>query len=574
MCAMPRPEYPRPQFAREKWQNLNGFWEFETDPGASGRERGMVDRKEPYSSRILVPFCPESVLSGIGCTDFMPAVWYRRTFDLPGEALEGRVLLHFGAVDHDCEVWINGQSVGTHRGGYTPFVFDITKQVRAGDNTVTVFAQDDTRSPLTPSGKQSTRYHSAGCHYTRTTGIWQTVWIEWVPETYLKSLRLVPDAQNGTVTLEAHLEGYREGTVLEARALLDGSEQAKVTVKAAAPVVSTLLAVREVRLWEPGAPVLYDLELTLRTGDGKEDRVRSYFGLRTVSFDGKACLINGHPVFQRLVLDQGFYPDGIYTAPSDEALKRDIELSMDLGFNGARLHQKVFEPRFLYWADRLGYLVWGEMPSWGLEPSLPGALAAFLPEWMEAVERDFNAPSVIGWCPFNEVWGESGRGCMEETLALIYRVTKALDPTRPVIDTSGGFHGLTDIYDTHDYEQDGQIFAKRYRPGSALYDEREGRQHYDGEKPVMVSEYGGIRWADTEEGWGYGAAPKTKEEFLERFASLTETLLRNPDHMGLCYTQLYDVEQEKNGLYRYDRTPKFEAAEIARSLRKKAAIEE
>ena len=171
MCAMPRPEYPRPQFARENWQNLNGFWEFEQDPGASGRERGMVDRKEPYSSRILVPFCPESVLSGIGCTDFMPAVWYRRTFDLPGEALEGRVLLHFGAVDHDCEVWINGQSVGTHRGGYTPFVFDITKQVRAGDNTVTVFAQDDTRSPLTPSGKQSTRYHSAGCHYTRTTGI-------------------------------------------------------------------------------------------------------------------------------------------------------------------------------------------------------------------------------------------------------------------------------------------------------------------------------------------------------------------------------------------------------------------
>ncbi len=574
MNEIPRQEYPRPQFERENWYNLNGIWEFEFDFGASGRDRGLLNPQKEYSRQILVPFCPESELSGIGYKDFMPAVWYRRKFDLPKEAKTGRTLLHFGAVDYDSEVWVNGVSVGRHRGGYTSFTYDITDALADGENIITVCAEDDSRGQLNPSGKQCFVYNSIGCHYTRTTGIWQTVWIECVPNTYLSDFRLVPDAENGTLAIEAFLQGYVPGTFLTAKAFLDGEEEAEVTVKANASTVRTMLTVKNLKLWEPDSPVLYDLTFTLKTPDGDTDRVKSYFGLRTVSIDGKKVLINGKPVFQRLVLDQGFYPDGIYTAPTDEALKRDIELSMELGFNGARLHQKVFEQRFLYWADKLGYLVWGEMPSWGVEPSLPGALGAFLPEWMEAVERDFNAPSIIGWCPFNEVWGESGNGFMEQTLAMTYRVTKALDPTRPVIDSSGGYHGQTDIYDTHDYEQDGKVFAERYRPGSTLYDEREGRQHYDGCAPVMVSEFGGIRWADSEEGWGYGEAPKTEREFIDRFYSLTDTLLRNPDHMGFCYTQLYDVEQEKNGLYRYDRTPKFDTAEIAGALKKKAAIEE
>lgn len=568
-----RPEYPRPQFARCSWYNLNGPWEFEMDPGTSGRERGLIEQ-ETFRQKILIPFCPESPLSGIGYTDFMPAVWYRRTFPTPEEAKGRRTLLHFGAVDYESEVWVNGVSVGRHRGGFTPFVFDISDCLKDGENTIVVCAEDDTRGRLSPSGKQAYLYQSSGCHYTRTTGIWQTVWLECVPETYLQDFKLFPDAANGTVAIEASVSGYVPGTVLTVMASLDGKKQAESSVKVSSSTVRTMLQMKEIALWEPGSPMLYDLELTVQAPGEEADRVTSYFGLRTISFDGKKCLINGKPVFQRLVLDQGFYPDGIYTAPSDDALRRDIEISMALGFNGARMHQKVFEPRYLYWADHLGYLLWGEMPSWGLDPHLPGALGVFLGEWMEAVSRDFNAPSVIGWCPFNEVGGESGNGLRQQTLEMTYRVTKALDPTRPVIDASGGTHGETDIYDIHDYEQNEDIFAQRYRPGSELFDPMEGEQHYDGKAPTMLSEYGGIQWSGTNGGWGYGQAPKTLEEFLNRFRVLTETLLRNPDHMGFCYTQLYDVEQEQNGLYRYDRTPKFDVNEIARIVGQRAAIED
>ena len=573
MKKIPRPEYPRPQFVRDQWVNLNGLWDFEVDPGASGRARGLIE-KEAYDLQILVPFCPESRLSGLELKDFMSAVWYRRTFTAPAESRGARTLLHFGAVDYRAEVWVNGVSVGRHQGGYTPFTCDITDALKRGKNTLVVCAEDDTRSSLIPSGKQCHEYNSLGCHYTRTTGIWQTVWLECVPQTYLKGLRVIPDAANGTVTVEAEAAGRTAGAVLTAKASLDGKPQAETAVKVSSSTVAFQMKMKKAVLWEPGNPALYDLDLTLETPDGGTDHVRSYFGLRTITLDGKKVLINGRPVFQRLVLDQGFYPEGIYTAPTDEDLKRDITMSMDLGFNGARLHQKVFEPRFLYWADHLGYLVWGEMPSWGIEPSRPEALGIFLREWMEAVKRDFNAPSVVGWCPFNEVWGESGRGTRAETLEMTYRVTKALDPTRPVIDTSGGIHVVTDIYDTHDYEQNEKVFAETYAPGKPLYDRLEREQHYDGKSPVMISEYGGIQWSDAEGGWGYGQAPKTPEEFLTRLRGLTETLLRNPDHMGFCYTQLTDVEQEQNGLYRYDRTPKFDVKEIAKIFGQKAAIEE
>ena len=572
MQNIPRPEYPRPQFVRGGWLNLNGSWDFEFDPGASGRARGLV-QKEAYDKKILVPFCPESPLSGVGETDFVAAVWYRRVFTLPEEAQGKRVLLHFGAVDYASEVWVNGVSVGKHQGGYTPFEFDVTDSLKAGENVLTVCAEDSTRSNLQPSGKQCSAYASEGCHYTRTTGIWQTVWLEWVPETYLKGVRMIPDAANGTLAIEATVAGPLDGAVLTAKASLDGKPQAESTAQVRASTVQMLLKMQDIKLWEPGSPVLYDLELTLNAA-GAEDAVKSYFGLRTVVIDGKKCLLNGKPVFQRLVLDQGFYPDGIYTAPTDEALKRDITLSMDLGFNGARLHQKVFEPRFLYWADRLGYLVWGEFPSWGIEPSLPGSVGIFLREWLEAVNRDFNAPSVVGWCPFNEVWGESGNGIRQQTLETVYRVTKAIDPTRPVIESSGGIHTTTDIFDTHDYEQKEAVFAEHYKPGSPLFDNLARYQKYDGRKPVMVSEYGGIQWSSSDNGWGYGQAPKTMEEFIQRFRVLTQTLMQNPDHMGFCYTQLYDVEQEQNGLYRYDRTPKFDVETIAQILRQKAAIEE
>ncbi len=571
MQSIPRPEYPRPQFTRPTWMNLNGLWQFEIDHGGSGRARGLIQRE--LSGSILVPFCPESELSGVGYKDFMAAVWYRRSFALPKEAQGKRVLLHFGAVDYKCEAWVNGQSVGVHEGGYASFTFEITAALKPGENTLVVCADDDQRHGRQPYGKQCYHYHSAGCSYTRTTGIWQTVWLEWVPQSYLHSMRLVPDAANGSVYVDALIDGVVQGGALQAKASFEGAQAASVETRVDGNRAKFTLRVVNPRLWTVGEPNLYDLTLTLVQDGETVDVVDSYFGLRTISFDGKKCLINGKPVFQRLILDQGFYPDGVYTAPSDEALRHDIEMSMAMGFNGARLHQKVFEQRFLYWADKLGYICWGEMPSWGIEPSHAHTMGIFLREWLEVVQRDYNAPCIVGWCPYNEVWKESNEGLRELTLQMTYRATKALDPSRPCIDTSGGFHSETDIYDTHDYEQNPAVYAERYKPGAQLYDQFEGRQHYDGKLPMFVSEYGGIRWTDDESGWGYGQAPQSREEFISRYRGLTEALLANPEHMGFCYTQLTDVEQEQNGLYTYQRVAKFPPEVIAAINNQKAAIE-
>lgn len=573
MNCMPRPEYPRPQFVRPSWMNLNGVWQFEIDHGASGRARGMVE-KENLAATINVPFCPESELSGVNNKDFMAAVWYRRTVTLSEEAVGQRVLLHFGAVDYKCEAWVNGQSVGVHEGGYVGFTFEITDAVKVGENVIVVCADDDQRSGRQPYGKQSARYHSYGCSYTRTTGIWQTVWMEWVPQIYVRSTKMIPDAANGCVYIDATIDGNAAGMTLCAEASFEGKAQGTVEAKVDGNHAKLTLKVSDVHLWAPGEGNLYDLKLTLKKGETTVDAVDSYFGLRTISFDGKKCLINGKPVFQRLILDQGYYPDGIYTAPTDEILKRDIELSLAMGFNGARLHQKVFEQRFLYWADKLGYICWGEMPSWGMDPSRPHSMSIFLREWLEVVNRDYNAPSIVGWCPYNEAWGESNDGLRELTLQMTYRATKAADATRPCIDASGGLHSETDIYDTHDYEQDPKVYAERYKPGAELYDQFVRRQHYNGKLPMFVSEYGGIGWSVDAKGWSYGNAPKTEEEFIERYTGLTTALLNNPEHMGFCYTQLTDVEQEQNGLYTYTRVPKFPQEVIAAANRQKAAIEE
>ena len=570
---IPRSEYPRPQFRRDAYLNLNGIWQFEIDHGASGRKRGLVE-KERLEQEILVPFCPESKLSGVQHTDFMAAVWYRRSFVLPKEAAGKRVFLHFGGVDYKCEAWVNGRSVGVHEGGFASFSFEITFALCEGENTLVVCAEDDTRSGLQPLGKQSVRYESYGCHYTRTTGIWQTVWLEWMEETFIGSVRMIPDAANGALYLEAEIDGDSRGVQLAAKASFNGKEQALACVAADGGLAKIHLTVKDRHLWNAGEPNLYDLELMLWRDGQIIDRVESYFALRTISFEGKKCLINGKPVFQRLILDQGFYPDGIWTAPSDEELRGDIERSMAMGFNGARLHQKVFEQRFLYWADKQGYLCWGEMGNWGVEPSNPPVGNIFLREWLEVVQRDFNSPCIIGWCPYNEVWKESNFGLREMVLKMVYRVTKAMDPTRPVIDVSGGFHSETDIYDTHDYEQDPAVFAERYRPGAELYDRFAGKQKYDGKLPMFVSEYGGIRWTDDKTGWGYGKGPETEEEFISRYRGLTTALLMNPEHMGFCYTQLTDVEQEQNGLYTYDRKAKFDPAVIKEINTQKAAMEE
>ncbi len=557
MGSLPRPEHPQPQMERSAWRSLNGAWQFAFDFGRSGLDRHF-ERRDALDTTITVPFCPESVLSGVHYTDFIPAVWYARAFTLTPEELSGRVLLHFGAVDYEAHVFVNGEPAGTHRGGYTSFCFDITDLCRAGENRLSVYAEDDNRSGKQPHGKQCESFDSQGCDYTRTTGIWQTVWLEFVPETYIQSVQYYSNITEGTLLVQAKLCGAGTFTV---KASFEGRPCGEASARAENGFAAVTLPLSELHLWDVGRGNLYDLTLTFGG-----DSVKSYAGMREVRIEGRRVLLNGRPVFQRLVLDQGFYPDGIYTAPDDSALVRDIELSLAAGFNGARLHQKVFEPRFLYHCDRLGYLAWGEMANWGLDYSDPAALEAFLGEWLDALGRDFNHPSIVGWCPFNETWDREGRRQLDSLLAMVYRVTKQLDPTRPCIDTSGNFHVVTDIYDVHDYEQDPASFAAHYeafRTGGAFYDAQAARQQYDGKKPMFVSEYGGIKWnpqGDVEKAWGYGDGPATEEAFIERYRGLTEALLSNPNMFGFCYTQLYDVEQETNGLYTYSREPKFDMA--------------
>ena len=579
---IPRSEHPKPQFRRDSWINLNGPWAFEIDQGRSGPERKLYSVDTKLAQEIIVPFCPESELSGIGYKDFMYGVWYQKTVSLTETQCAGKVFLHFGAVDYEATVYVNGQKAGDHKGGYVSFKVDVTEFVHAGDNVITVNAIDDTRNTLYPSGKQCGDFYSSGCMYTRTTGIWQTVWLEFAPKAYIKSVHYETNAQEGLLMLTAQVEGKE---TFRAEASYEGKPMGAVEMQGATGEVKLTLKVDEIYLWEVGQGRLYDLELTFG-----QDLVHSYFGLRSIQLDGYKFLLNGKSVFQRLILDQGFYPDGIYTAPSDEALQHDIDMCMELGFNGARLHEKVFEERFLYHCDRKGYLVWGEYPNWGLNHANPVAIYGILPEWLEELERDRNHPAIIGWCPFNETWDQNGHQQFKGLLANIYRVTKAVDPSRPCIDTSGNFHEETDIFDFHDYDQDPVTFKANYdrlmteghlfdRLSADDLNRNASRQFYTG-GPVFCSEYGGIRWApDYVEGtgtgsWGYGEDVKGMEDFKWRFKGLTDALLDNDRMMGLCYTQLTDVEQEQNGLYTYDRKPKFDAAWIRSVMSRKAAIED
>ncbi len=568
---IPRSEYPNPQWKRKNWLCLNGEWEFDFDFSKSAIERKMYEDKKLEKS-IIVPFCPESKLSGIGYTDFIPAVMYRKSITLTKAQLNGRVILHIGACDYESTIYVNSKKVMSHKGGYTHFEADITEFVSEGENSIFIYAEDDIRSCAQPGGKQSAKYNSYGCFYTRTTGIWQSVWLEFVPDNYIVSAKFYPCIEDGTLTISGITK--KPGNV-EITTSYEGEPTGCVTAYSNG-CFNTTIKLSKTVLWEIGNGRLYDITLKLA-----DDIVYSYFGMRSTTLSGMKYLLNGKSVFQRLVLDQGFYPDGIYTAPTEEALINDIKISIGLGFDGARLHEKVFEPRFLYHCDRLGYIVWGEYPNWGLDHSLPCALGRYMKEWTEAVNRDFNHPSIIGWCPFNETWDYDENKNTNELLSSIYILTKNLDPTRPCIDTSGNYHVITDIYDVHDYEQNPELFKSYFEKidegiindQTARRERWKGHQKYEG-GPVFVSEYGGIRWALNGSGWGYGNAPKTEEEFIERYDKLTLVLLENENIMGMCYTQLYDVEQEQNGLYTYERKAKFDP-EIFRKLnQRKAKIEE
>lgn len=389
---MRRTEFPDPQKRRADWQCLNGAWEFEIDNEKSGFARGLLHNR--LASTIEVPFSPESKLSGVHYTDFIRACWYRRRFTVPAERRAGRVALCFGAVDFEAKVYVNGVFVGAHRGGYSPFSFDITAVLTDGENEVTVYAEDDVSLNL-PSGKQSPRRESFGCFYTRTTGIWQSVYLEYTPAEYIRSFRFYPDAANARVEIETITAG--RGTVKAEvfyRGRPVGSAEGTAYFKN-----RLCVALSEKHLWEPGEGRLYDVRLTF----GK-DVVESYFGLRSAEYAAGRFLLNGKSVFQRFALAQGYYPDGVYTPASAAEMERDLDIAEEFGFNGLRLHQKVFDPYFLYLCDRRGLMVWGEFPGWGVRYSDLDALGELLSEWREAMERDFNHPCVITWCPLNETW--------------------------------------------------------------------------------------------------------------------------------------------------------------------------
>jgi beta-galactosidase/beta-glucuronidase len=594
--SIPRPEYPRPQFVRADWLNLNGTWQFEADYGDSGIERGVKDRA--LTGTITVPFCPESKLSGLEHVDFLNAVWYRKEVAVPASWADKVVLLHFGAVDYDTTVWADGVEVARHRGGFTPFSANLGKC--AGQTVTVVVRARDKHGIPQARGKQANKFAPYACFYTRTTGIWQTVWLEPVSDVAMKRPRITPDVANSRFELVVPLTAHGPGPNLEGltvtATLTDASGVvSRATVRAdldfAARLILDVPEDRK-RLWSTTDPHLYGVTLTLLSGKTTIDTVESYAGLRSVALSGMAFKLNGEIVFQRTVLDQGYWPESVMTAPSDDELRLDIERSLAAGFNGARLHQKVFEERFFYWADKLGYLVWGEFGDWGCSGFGPSTNhqqpdASYIAQWLEAVERDYSHPSIVGWCPLNETFQENSDQIrqLDDVTRGMWLATKLADVTRPVLDTSGYAHRVreSDIYDSHDYEQNPEKFAanmagladgKPYINNG--WDGKPTNIPYGGQ-PYFCSEFGGIWWNpaafDNKESWGYGERVTSLDEFYARFEGLCDVLLNDPKMFGYCYTQLTDIYPEENGVYTFDRQPKFDNEKLKAVQTKKAAIE-
>ena len=587
--AIPRAEYPRPQFERNAWINLNGEWTYSFDFGGSGLEREWF-KSTGFDQKIIVPFCPESKLSGVEYKDFINHMWYHRTISIPQDWANKQVLLNFGAVYYKSEIYIDGVFAARHFGGTSSFQVDITPYVKAGQtHNLVVYVESDVRSTHQPSGKQNLQFASYGCNYTRTTGIWQTVWMEAVHPEGLQSVQMIPDIDQQQLIIRPRF--YKElGGKLEVTLKDNGKVVSKETV-AANSLSTVILPVKKMKTWSPENPFLYDVELRVIDKAGNVvDEVKSYAGMRKVHIEGKKIYLNNQPYYQRLVLDQGFYPDGIWTAPSDEALKKDIQLSMEAGFNGARLHQKVFEERFYYWADKLGYLTWGEASSWGMDCNDIETARNFITEWTEIVERDRNHPSLLIWTPTNEeFWPD--RVQYPRLMQDLYKLTKAIDPTRPFHGTSGGSHIATDIWTVHNYEQDPaklkellyndgklmeapkweiQLMPKNIGFNGLKYTDQYTFPQYKHDMPYLIDEFGGIKWNPSQQmesaqntSWGYGEPPHSLKEFYARLEGLVNTVLSLSDHVwGYCYTQLTDVEQEQNGIYYYDRSPKFDMKRI------------
>jgi len=576
-------EYPRPQLERAQWTSLNGKWDFVLD-----RESVWDGPNQPtWETSIEVPFSPETPASGIGDTGFYRTCWYRRQFDTPALKATDCLLLHFGAVDYEATVWVNGQLACTHEGGYTPFTCDITGLIQQGKSQTVVLKADDDPADLSkPRGKQDWQLNAHSIWYPRTTGIWQTVWLECVPESSIGSIRWTPNLERWEIGFEMWMQGrpredLRCTVDLHARGRLLASDSYAVI----AGEVHRRIALsdpgiddyRNELLWNPATPTLIDAVIRLYAGDGSlVDETRSYTALRQIGIQGEKFLLNNRPYPLRFILDQGYWPETGLTPPDDAALQRDVNLAKAMGFNGVRKHQKIEDPRFLYWADRLGLLVWEEMPS--PYRFTRSSVIRLTTQWSEAIVRDVNHPSIVAWVPFNESWGvpdlpstPAQRHCVQA----LYHMTKTLDPTRPVIGNDGWESVATDIIGIHDYEHDASRLMTRYGSGDIqrLFKREQpaGRllslndQMHD--QPIMITEFGGIALSrDVVHTWGYSRA-QSSEDLAILYMELLRAVRSIPFLAGFCYTQFTDTYQESNGLLFADRSPKFPIDQIALATR-------
>jgi beta-galactosidase/beta-glucuronidase len=576
--------YPRPQLEREEWTSLNGPWDFAIDVNAEW----VLPSQVQWSLRITVPFAPETPASGVHNTGFYRACWYRRTFEAPNLADGHRLLLHFGAVDYEATVWVNGAMATRHDGGYAPFEVDITNLLSpVGPQTIVVRAEDDPSDLSKPRGKQDWQLEPHSIWYPRTTGIWQTVWLERVSSAWIGSVRWTPNVERWELGLQVHLEGERRQALrLKVKLQIGELLLADDTYAVVAGEVHRRIALsdpgiddyRNDLLWSPSSPTLVEVQLQLWGGRGDLlDTVTSYTALRAIGVQGDRFVLNGRPYPLRMVLDQGYWPESGLTAPDDDALRRDVELAKMMGFNGVRKHQKIEDPRYLYWADRLGLLVWEEMPS--AYRFTTASVERLTREWRAALERDMSHPCIVAWVPFNESWGVPDlpdSPAQRHYVQALYHLTKTLDPTRPVIGNDGWESVATDIIGIHDYDDQPERIAKRYgaeevsrlfkreRPGGRLL-LLEGQPNSD--QPIMLTEFGGIAYSpDPGSTWGYSRSDNA-DQYAAQYTHLLAVVRSLTALAGFCYTQFADTYQEANGLLHADRTPKFPLEDIALATR-------
>ncbi|MEU6844310.1 sugar-binding domain-containing protein [Streptomyces sp. NPDC046716] len=578
--------HPRPQLVRDPdWRDLGGPWGFAHDDADLGRRDRWMDPDVtgPFAATVTVPYPPESRASGIHDTGPHPVVWYRRTVDLNRPAAGRRLLLHFGAVDHRADVWVDGRHVGHHEGGHTGFTCDLTDVVDGdGPHVVVVRAEDQPLDPTQPRGKQDWRRDPHVIWYHRTTGIWQPVWLEEVPGEHLTRVQWTPDVAHArvhcTVRLNHWPDGPRTVTVRLAHGERILAEQRIRTDQQETVFEITVPALRHGQdlddlLWTPEHPHLVDATVTLAEPEGAPlDQVASYLGLRDIGRHDGLFLLNHKPYFLRFALQQGYWPDTHLAAPA-EALRRDVEIAKEIGLNGLRVHQKIEDPRFLYWADRLGLLLWEEMPS--AYAFGTATVERVTREWTEAVTRDLGHPSIMAWIPVNESWSVPNPAdvpAQRHFMDALYHLTKALDPSRPAVSNDGWEISRADIWGVHDYTQDAATLRRRY--GHAALRQGELREQWPGAKrltldgvehdqqPVVLSEFGGATFepAAGEEWFGYDTVA-TGEDFADRLTGLVSAAV-DSGLAGFCYTQFTDTLQETNGLLTAEREPKIPVAEL------------